>query len=231
MNDEARRRIEALQELSELGAGFRLATEDLEIRGAGNVLGRDQSGHIAAIGYDLYMEMLEDAIRRLRGEDVPDEVEPEIRLPLPALLPESYVADPSQRLVLYKQLSSSRDENELAQARDDMLDRFGPLPEEADGLISVIRLRLRCKRLGVVGVDVKGQDLVLRIQERSRIDPRRLAWLIDKPGTPVRVARGHRIHMRIRSRADALAEALGLLELLSPASDEGTSAEAAGSAA
>jgi transcription-repair coupling factor (superfamily II helicase) len=220
MTAEAQRRIEAVQELSELGSGFRLATEDLEIRGAGNLLGADQSGHIASIGYDLYMEMLEQAIERLRGSEVDEAVEPEIRLPLPALLPESYVADPSQRLVLYKQLSSARDDAELDAARDDLLDRFGALPPEAENLVGVVRLRLRCRRLGVESVEVARGELALRVGERTRIDPHRLAWLLEQPGAQVRVAPDHRVFLGLRQPGDALAEALGLLELLSPAGHE-----------
>jgi transcription-repair coupling factor (superfamily II helicase) len=217
MTPEAQRRIEAVQELSELGAGFRLATEDLEIRGAGNLLGPEQSGHIASVGYDLYMEMLDEAVARLRGAEIEEAVEPEIRLPLPALLPQSYVPDPSQRLALYKQLSSARDDAELDAARFDLLDRCGALPPEAENLVGVVRLRLRCRRLGVEAVEVVRGELALRLGERARIDAHRLAGLLGKPGTPLRVAPGHRVFMRIRQPADALAEALALLELLAPA--------------
>jgi transcription-repair coupling factor (superfamily II helicase) len=146
VSDEARRRIEAIQDLAELGAGFRLATEDLEIRGAGNLLGGEQSGHVSSVGYDLYMEMLEQAIARLRGEELADAIEPEIRLPVPALLPEGYVPEVSQRLALYKQLSGARDDDELGALRGEILDRYGPLPVEAENLVEVIRLKIRCRR-------------------------------------------------------------------------------------
>ena len=217
MGEDARRRIEAVQDLSELGAGFRLATEDLEIRGAGNLLGPEQSGHVGAVGYDLYMEMLEQAMERLRGEPLEDELEPEVRLPLPALLPEAYVPDSSQRLVLYKQLSAARDDDELKAARDDMLDRFGALPEEAENLLGLMQLKLRCRALGIEAVDVKQRELVLQVSERARIDPHKLASLLDKPATPLRVTPDHRIYLKLRSEADALAESFGMLELLAPA--------------
>jgi transcription-repair coupling factor (superfamily II helicase) len=230
MTADAQRRIEAVQELSELGAGFRLATEDLEIRGAGNLLGAQQSGHISAIGYDLYMEMLAQALERLRGQDVDEDAEPEIRLPLPALLPERYVSDPSQRLVLYKQLSSARDDAELDAARAELLDRFGALPLEAENLVGVVRLRLHCRRLGIASVDVARRELVLRLGERTRIDPRRLAWLLDQPSTQVRVAPDHRVFLALRQPDDALAEALGLLELLAPTAQPSAGAEPGGRA-
>jgi transcription-repair coupling factor (superfamily II helicase) len=216
MTEDARHRIEAIQELSELGAGYRLATEDLEIRGAGNLLGAEQSGNIASVGYDLYMEMLEQAIAALRGQDLDEVLEPEIRLPLPALFPEAFVPDVNQRLVLYKQLSSARDDAELLAIRDDVLDRFGALPEEARNLIEVIRLKIRCRGLGIEAVDVANGELVLRVHEKSRIDPTHLVKLLGKPGTPFRVSPDHRIYMGLRRKEDALAESFGLLDLLTP---------------
>ena len=216
LTDEARRRIEAIQDLSELGAGFRLATEDLEIRGEGNLLGPEQSGQIGSVGYDLYMEMLEQAMAELRGQPVEDALDPEIRLPVPALLPERYVEEVSQRLVLYKQLSAARDEAELREVLDDLLDRFGPLPLEARNLADVIRLKIRCRSLGIEGVDTVGDELRLRAGARTRIDPSLLVRMLGRPETPIRVTPDQCILMRIRKPEDALAEAQSLLELLTP---------------
>ncbi len=217
LSTDARQRLEAIQDLAELGAGFRLANEDLEIRGAGNLLGGEQSGHIAAVGYDLYMEMLEEAIRKLRGEGLEEELEPEIRLPLPALLTEGYVADPNQRLVFYKQLSSARNDSQLEAIRDDLLDRFGPIPPEGLNLIDVIRLKIRCREAGIEAVDVNAGELVFKVGEGTRIDPAVLARLLLQPDTPIRVTPDHRIFLKLRLVEDALAESFGLLELLVPA--------------
>jgi transcription-repair coupling factor (superfamily II helicase) len=214
MSEDARRRIEAISDLSELGSGFRLATEDLEIRGAGNLLGAEQSGHIAAVGYDLYMEMLEQAVAELRGQDAESGVEPEIRLPIPALFPEGYVSDVNQRLVLYKQLSSTRDEDELRDVIDDVLDRFGPLPGEAKNLCEVIRLKIRCKGLGIESVDTVGDELVVRLGERAAVDPKHLLRLLGQPDSGLRITPDHKIWLRLRQPEDALAEAFGLAELL-----------------
>jgi transcription-repair coupling factor (superfamily II helicase) len=216
VSEEAQRRIEAIQDLSELGAGFRLATEDLEIRGAGNLLGGEQSGHVASVGYDLYMEMLEQAIARLRGQEEPDAIEPEIRLPQAALLPESYVPEVSQRLALYKQLSGARDDGELAALRGDLLDRFGPLPVEARNLLEVIRLKIRCRRLGVTSVEVKNGELLFQVGERAQIDPSRIVRMIGQPGAQLRAYPDRRLGLRLRNSGDALAESLALVELLVP---------------
>jgi transcription-repair coupling factor (superfamily II helicase) len=220
MTDDARRRIEAIRDLSDLGAGFRLATHDLEIRGAGNMLGAEQSGNIAAVGYDLYMEMLDQAISALRGQDREEELEPEIRLPLSALLPDSYVGDVNQRLVLYKQLSGARDAEEVDLVRADLLDRYGPLPSEARNLLEVIRLKIRCRRLGIEAVEVSGRDLSFRVADRTRIEPDRIIALLQRPGCPIRIAPDQRIMMPLRKSEDALAEGFGLLDLLSPAKGE-----------
>jgi transcription-repair coupling factor (superfamily II helicase) len=214
MTAEARRRIEAIQDLSELGAGFRLASEDLEIRGAGNLLGPEQSGQIAAVGYDLYMEMLEEAVSELRGQAIERDIDPEIRLPIAALLPETYVEDVSQRLVLYKQLSGARDDTELREILDDLLDRFGPLPPEARNLAELIRLKIRCRQLRIHGIETARGELVVKADAQSKIDAARLLKLITQPNAPWRVTPDQRIRLRLRKLEDALPESFSLLELL-----------------
>jgi transcription-repair coupling factor (superfamily II helicase) len=231
LTDDARRRIEAIQDLSDLGAGFRLATHDLEIRGAGDFLGTDQSGHIGAVGYDLYMEMLEQEIAELRGQGAEEALEPEIRLPLPALLPESYVPDPNQRLVLYKQLSATRDNEELAVLRADLMDRFGPLPPETCNLLEVIRLKIRCRQLGIEKVETQGSDLVVQVAAQTRIDPTRLVALLERPGCPFRVTPDHQIRTTLRKGEDAFAEGFGLLDLLAPEPKSSPDADRAGESA
>ncbi len=158
---DAQRRLEAIQDLSELGSGFRLANMDLEIRGAGNLLGAEQSGNLAAVGYETYMEMLEETIEELRGKAIRADVDPEIRLPIPARLPEAYVASVNQRLVLYKRLSSCRDDAEVDGIRDELLDRFGALPVEAQNLLEVIRLKIVARKLGILAIDAQRGELVV----------------------------------------------------------------------
>ncbi|MEE8580036.1 MAG: transcription-repair coupling factor [Myxococcota bacterium] len=193
LNAEAERRLEAIQDLSELGSGFRLANMDLEIRGAGNLLGREQSGNLAAVGYDTYMEMLAECIEELRSGPREVEIDPEIRLPVAARLPEDYVADVSQRLVLYKRLAGCRDRDELARVRDELLDRYGALPPEAQNLLEVIRIKLLARQLGVRAVEVVSQELVLCVAERNRLDPRRLLELAAGHSTALRVSPDHKI--------------------------------------
>jgi transcription-repair coupling factor (superfamily II helicase) len=194
---DARRRLEAIQDLAELGSGFRLANMDLEIRGAGNLLGAEQSGHLAAVGYETYMQMLEETVEELRGHVREVEVDPEIRLPVAARLPEEYVPEISQRLVLYKRLASARDDAEADRIRDEILDRYGPLPAEAENLLQVIRLKILARRLGVAALDLARGDLILTAGPSPRIDPQRLLNLMTQAGSGLRVTPDHRIHVAV----------------------------------
>jgi transcription-repair coupling factor (superfamily II helicase) len=190
---DAERRLEAIQDLTALGSGFRLASMDLEIRGAGNLLGAEQSGMLAAVGYETYMEMLEETMDELRGVMHRTEIDPEIRLPIPARLPEAYVANVNQRLVLYKRLASSREDADVDRIRDEILDRFGALPAEAENLIGVIRLKVLARKLGVVAVDAASGELVLTAAENPNIDPQRLVDLLTQANAGLRVGPGHKI--------------------------------------
>ncbi len=194
LSDDARKRLEALQSFTELGSGMRLASMDLEIRGAGNLLGAEQHGNLAELGFETYMEMLEETIEELRGQVRTKEIDPEIRLPIPAKLPEEYVPDVSQRLVLYKRLASAPDQADADRIRDELLDRFGPLPEPAANLLGVIRLKIAARRLGVAAVDVARDELVLTAAASTRIDPKRLVTLLTHPTLGIRVAPNHKIY-------------------------------------
>ena len=193
LSADAKRRLEAIQSFSELGSGFRLASLDLEIRGAGNLLGAEQSGHLAAVGFETYMEMLEETIEELRGKTPASEVDPEIRLPIAARLPEDYIPDVNQRLVIYKRLASAPDDEDLDRIRDELLDRFGALPEEALHLVSLIRLKIAARGLGIAAIELSRGDLVLRAAARTQIDPERLVNLMTQPSLGIRVAPDHRI--------------------------------------
>jgi len=194
LSPDAERRLEAIQDLSELGSGFRLANLDLEIRGAGNLLGAEQSGNLAAVGYETYLEMLQETMDELRGKVVESEVDPEIRLPVPARLPEDYVPDVSQRLVLYKRLASCRDDAEVDRIRDELLDRFGVMPAEAENLIEVIRIKIQARALGVAAIDQLKGEIVLTAAEKTHVDPRRLLNLLTQARGQLRVTPGQKIH-------------------------------------
>jgi len=207
ITDDAERRLEAIQDLSELGSGFRLANMDLEIRGAGDLLGSEQSGHMAAVGFETYMEMLEETVEEMRGNVREIEIDPEIRLPVAARLPEDFVPEVGQRLVLYKRLSSAREESEVDRIRDEILDRYGPMPGESENLLQVIRIKIAARRLGIAAVDYAKGDLVLTAGEHARIDPHRLVNLLQQAGSGLRVTPDHRVYAHVGS-----VEPAGLLD-------------------
>jgi transcription-repair coupling factor (superfamily II helicase) len=203
LSADAERRLQAIQDLAELGSGFRLASMDLEIRGAGNLLGAEQSGNLAALGYDAYMQMLEETVDELRGQVREAEVDPEIRLPVPAKLPEEFVPDVSQRLVLYKRLASSREDADVDRIRDEILDRYGHLPPDAENLFQVIRLKILARKLGVASIEKSRGDLVLTAGPSTRIDPQRLVSQMLQAGTKLRVTPDHKILAPAPPDADA----------------------------
>ena len=191
---DAQRRLEAIQDLTELGSGFRLANMDLEIRGAGDLLGSEQSGNLRAVGYETYMEMLEEIIEELRGTIHEETLDPEIQLPVVARMPEEYVPDVNQRLVIYKRLSSARDASEIGRIRDELLDRYGAMPPEGENLLEVIRLKIRARKLGVAALQLHGGEFVLQVAESSQIDPQRLVQILTRAGSGMRVTPDHRIY-------------------------------------
>ena len=163
---QAERRLRVLGSLDSLGAGFTLATQDLDIRGAGNILGEEQSGHIREVGFELYRSMLEDMIAKIRsGEttgliDTEDQWSPQIRLGVPVLIPESYVRDLDVRLGLYRRLSNVSSKVEIEGFAAELIDRFGKLPNEVNALLLVVRIKSECRRAGIARLDTgpQGRD-------------------------------------------------------------------------
>ncbi|MEW5879590.1 MAG: transcription-repair coupling factor [Pseudomonadota bacterium] len=185
MTKNAEKRLEAIQALEELGSGFYLAMHDLEIRGAGEVLGEAQSGNMQEVGFDLYTQMLNAAVRALRAGREPDLLAPlaavtEINLHTPALLPSDYVNDVHQRLSLYKKLASCNDEDGLAALQEELADRYGKLPEPARALIETHRLRLAAERIGVKKIDASSDAIVLTFVPNPPLDPARLIALLQR---------------------------------------------------
>src|SRR5690606_9891295 len=158
LTEEAYERLKTIGEATELGSGFKIAMRDLEIRGAGNLPGTGQSGHIAAVGYDLYCQMVTEAVAELKGEPVKEPAEIKLDLPLAANLPATYVAKEELRLEAYRRLAAVASDEEVEDIRAEWLDRFGPLPGEAEALLRVARLRAECARLGVREVVVVKAD-------------------------------------------------------------------------
>ncbi len=177
---EARKRITAIEELSELGSGFQLAARDMEIRGVGNMLGHSQSGHISAIGFDLYCKMIEETVRELKGEKLETQVEPEIDLLIRGFVPKDYIVDLNQRLEIYRRLQLIADAGERVAMEEELRDRYGPLPEPVEKLLSLIDIRILCRRIHVSELKTREGVARLIIESSTPLDPEKAARLADK---------------------------------------------------
>jgi len=175
---DSRERLKILQDISELGAGFRIATHDLEIRGAGDILGAKQSGQIAAVGFELFTELLEETIQRLKGEGHVEKVEPEIKLRIPAFIPEDYVRDANQRLVLYKKLTQVNAEEEVGDIQAELVDRYGKPPLAVEYLLELMKLRLMLKEFLVKEAEFDGKRLIFAFHEKTPVSPDLIIGLI-----------------------------------------------------
>jgi transcription-repair coupling factor (superfamily II helicase) len=171
LDEDAERRLKVLEHHTELGAGYRIALKDLELRGAGNLLGAEQSGFAQAVGFDLYLRMLEETVRRLTmGEKAPPPAPPEVQLDLPAYLPDDFVTSPDAKLDVYRRLTKVTDVEGVAAVRSELRDRFGPLPTPAEAFFSVATLRLVGGDLSIEGILVHGGEA--RITFRETANPR-----------------------------------------------------------
>jgi transcription-repair coupling factor (superfamily II helicase) len=184
LTKQAKLRLDAIQAMEELGSGFYLAMHDLEIRGAGEVLGDKQSGDISEIGFQLYTDMLNKAVKSLKAGLEPDlmapmEVITDITLGVPALLPADYCPDVHERLSLYKKLASVEDYAQLSYLREEIVDRFGSLPEQAQSLFETHRLRLEMKQLGIKKIDAHPAQIILQFIPNPPIDPLRIIQLVQ----------------------------------------------------
>jgi transcription-repair coupling factor (superfamily II helicase) len=196
MTEEARARIEALERHSELGSGFHIAALDMELRGAGDLLGGEQSGFVESVGFDLFCQMLEEATHELRGEPVVHAVDPELSFDVEALLPDSYVAEVGVRLSLYKRLASAADEAEVDDLAAEMEDRFGPPAPEAKRLIELMRLKVELRRLLVLGCEATGKSVTLHLRDDTPLDPQKIGALLAKKKSPYRITPDGRLTRR-----------------------------------
>ncbi len=201
----AARRLKAIEEFTELGAGFKIALRDLEIRGAGNILGTQQSGHIAAVGYELYCQLLENAVRHMKNQPVKTPLETTVDLPLPALLPRDYVPGQRLRIEVYRRLARVRRLERLEDFKGELRDRYGPLPEQAEWLLRLAELRLLAARWGIATVHLEGPkegsvgptDVVLGYR-----GPRKVKRLAQRSGGRLRVVDEASAYFRLTAKEE-----------------------------
>jgi transcription-repair coupling factor (superfamily II helicase) len=178
LTEVARKRLAALKEFSDLGAGFRIAALDLELRGAGNLLGGEQHGHINAIGFDMYIRMLEDTVRELRGEEVAPEIHSAINLGLDLRIPSGYISDENQRLRAYKRIAQSGTAEERVRLEQEFADRYGPVPDDIRYLMRYSAIKTMAEKIGIEAIDRRGSVLNVKFHEKTTVDGEKLMALV-----------------------------------------------------
>ncbi|MBI5528818.1 MAG: transcription-repair coupling factor [Deltaproteobacteria bacterium] len=180
LRPDAKRRLETMYEFQQLGSGFNVAMQDMEIRGAGNLLGPHQHGHVAAVGFDLYADLLEEAVSEIKGRPAGETVEPEVRLPVPSFIPEKYIGDVPLRLEYYQKMVYARSPGEIGAIVEEMEDRFGAAPPEILHLADTMSLTTDLRKLDVESLEYGKGNVVLRFAKAARIDPARLVTWVER---------------------------------------------------
>ena len=179
LSEIARKRLAALREFSDLGAGFKIAALDLELRGAGNLLGGEQHGHISAVGFDMYLKMLEQTVQELKGEETPLEIHSALNLQLDIRIPSEYIADENQRLRAYKRIADARDAEQAEKVRAELADRYGPPPDAVETLVRFAMLKTAAEQgAGIEAIDRRGGAIQIKFHPGSKIDPSKLMSLV-----------------------------------------------------
>ncbi|MEE9255319.1 MAG: TRCF domain-containing protein, partial [Pseudomonadales bacterium] len=235
MTMDAVKRLEAIEAAGELGIGFALATHDLEIRGAGELLGDEQTGHIQTVGFSLYMEMLERAVRSIRAGKTPNLDRPldegvEVNLRVPALIPDDYLPDIHTRLIIYKRIANAASDDELEDLKAEMHDRFGRLPPQVETLFKVTKIKLAASNLGINRVDVGPSGVRVDFGHETRVDPLHLVKLVQSHPNEYRLEGGTKLRVEhaLTDPSQRFAYVAQLLETLTPKKDDRAAAMSAG---
>ncbi|MAC26140.1 MAG: transcription-repair coupling factor, partial [Myxococcales bacterium] len=219
MTDEARQRIQALERFTELGSGFQVASLDMELRGVGDLLGAEQSGNVALVGFDLFVHMLEEAVAQLRGEEVVQEIDPEITIDVEHYLPEEYIDDVGIRLSFYKRFATLEDEDSIEDLAIEMEDRFGPPPEPARQLVRVMSLRPLLRHFRALGCEATERRVTLHLREDTPLDPAKVIALVGEPRSPWKLTPDMKLTRRFdedEAAEDAIENVRALFRMLRP---------------
>ena len=222
LGEMAEKRLAAIRDFTDLGSGFKIALRDLEIRGAGNLLGPEQHGHIAAIGFDLYCKLLEEAIKERRGEKRPDTPDPTIEIEIDAYIDEHYISDPAQKIEIYKKIAAVSSLSEADEIEEEIEDRFGDLPEAVRNLLEISRLKVLAKQLGIEVIASERGEIVARFLPGLSLDAERIASLLVNSRAQVRYQSGRQQMLKWRVAGRSTAELWQLIKdsLLYLLSDE-----------
>ena len=189
LSEVADKRLKAIKEFTEFGSGFKVAMRDLEIRGAGSVLGEMQHGHLAQVGYDMYCKILDDVIKEMRGIEIKEEIDVQIDIELSSYIPDEFIENSSQKIEIYQNIALCKTEEDIQNVVDDIIDRYGKMPKEIENLLEITRIRNKCKEIGITKILQKKEKIVFYI-EASRYNPESLDTLIKKYGNRIQFSPG-----------------------------------------
>ena len=214
LSEIAEKRLRAIREFTEFGSGFRIAMKDLELRGAGNILGTAQSGHMLSVGYELYCKMLEEASARARGEEVlPEAEETVFSIPVPAIVPKTYIADEVLRLQMYKKIAMVEDAGDVSDIIDELTDRFGDIPRETLNLVKISRIRAMAAKMGVREIEQQGYKVIFHLWEQIKLSQGMVASLVANYGQKLLLSAGEDPYIRLTiNREDPLDAIIAFLE-------------------
>jgi transcription-repair coupling factor (superfamily II helicase) len=187
LSEVAMKRLQVISDFTELGSGFKIAMKDMEIRGAGNLLGREQSGDIYSVGFDLYLRLLDEAIRRLEDDHYEGEAETLLELEYSGFIPDAYIDSAQEKMEMYKKIASVREKEELDRVCAEMIDRFGPPPDEAASLLALAEIRILCREIAVVSLRERGGQARVEFARVSRLNIDRLVRLMKESGGKVKL--------------------------------------------
>jgi transcription-repair coupling factor (superfamily II helicase) len=180
LTEVAEKRLKAIKEFTELGSGFKIAMKDLEIRGAGNMMGSSQHGHMAAIGYDLYCRMLEDTVKLIKGEIDKEPIETTVELKVDAYIPGDYISDEMQKIEVYKKIAAISSYDDMMEIQDELVDRFSDIPLSVENLINIAYIRSIAKSLGIDEIKERNNDLIIQFDSSDYISAELINGLIEK---------------------------------------------------
>jgi transcription-repair coupling factor (superfamily II helicase) len=187
LDEKAMRRLQVISDFTELGSGFKIAMKDMEIRGAGNLLGKEQSGDIYSVGFELYLYLLDEAVQRLENENYESETETLLELEYSGFIPDAYIDSAQEKMDVYKKIASVREKEELERLYAELLDRFGPLPDEAASLLSLAEIRIICREISVSSLKERGGFVRIEFGKVSKVNLDRLMRLMKEGSGKVKL--------------------------------------------